>query len=355
MYLAQEFDAVAAGRPFISANRRRIVAPDIRSRVYGYLATAPVAAPGFRTDGEWVWPDQLAEHLRTTGAAPQEQLYRHQRERYFLLPDTVPEESLREAARACASPAVPDPPPWQEWAYLAAYPESGGPPVELLRTFAREDGSLDVSQYYSHGWDKSYLMQRVREGTTKLTLATIADRPAAALNDELCSASHAYRLSAGRESQPGEGPLRLARVFDGQSPSGAPWFSPNRLRLPEPVRRRRIAAYLTAGRLVVRAAGRMADPLSGSDEPVVPLNYRTDGTWVWQEALAYYLLTRGAAPELEFLCHIEERGFAPATGVSDDCGIGRGPVGHGGSRAAAGANGHDVLPGPGRRRVPGLG
>jgi hypothetical protein len=58
--------------------------------------------------------------------------------------------------------------------------------------------------------------------------------------------------------------------------------------------------------------------LSDTDEPVLPLTYRTDGTWVWQEALAYYVISRGVAPELEFLCHIEANGYQLPTTVDDD-------------------------------------
>jgi hypothetical protein len=60
----------------------------------------------------------------------------------------------------------------------------------------------------------------------------------------------------------------------------------------------------------VRAAGGMVDPLAPSGD-LVPLSFRTDGRWIWQDALAHYLRTRGVAPELEFLCHIEEQGYVP--------------------------------------------
>ena len=318
VFLAQEFDAVEDGQPYISVNRRRIFRPDTRSRVYGYLATAPVAAPGFRSDGEWVWPERLAEHVRTQGAAPQEQLYEHMRQRYFLLPDAVSEEALWEATRARTGPAVPDPPPETQGEFHAGRQVGGGPQRQLLRVYPRADGSTGASQYAASGWYPSYWFKQIQEGAATNTLTAVSPRQAAELADELCNGARAFYVQEARESEPGDGLLRLARVFDGQSPSGAPWFSPGRLRLPEQVRRRRMADYLTRGRLVVRATGMAADPLSGSDQPVVPLNYRTDGTWVWQEALAYCLLSRGAAPELEFLCHIEERGFAPPTHVPDE-------------------------------------
>src|SRR5690606_2352302 len=59
-------------------------------------------------------------------------------------------------------------------------------------------------------------------------------------------------------------------------------------------------------------------PLSDSDEAVVPLGYRTDGVWVWPEGLAYYVQTRGVAPELALLTHIESRASRPPAEVSPE-------------------------------------
>jgi hypothetical protein len=131
--------------------------------------------------------------------------------------------------------------------------------------------------------------------------------------DEACARRHDRLLREAAESDPPAGPPRLARVFDGASPSGQPWFSPLRLRIPPSDRRERVAAYLAAGRLAVRVTGRSPDPLNLDGGPVVPLHLRTDGVWVWQEALVHYVRTYGVAPELALLCHIEERGGqAPA-------------------------------------------
>jgi hypothetical protein len=316
--LAQEFDAVENGQPYVSVNRRRIFTPDTRSRMYGYLATARVAAPGFRTDGTWVWPERIAEQARAHGVAPQDQLFEHMRERYFLLPDEVSEDALWDAAVACSGPATAEPPPEWEWTYYASYLDPDAPAARLYRSRLQPDGSTREQRSYGMGWHASYRREVAQQGFVEVEPTPVSGRIAAQISNQLCDKVHASLLDEARESVPANGLLRLARVFDGQSPSGAPWFSPGRLRLPEGVRRQRIAAYLTSGRLVVRAAGLAADPLVESGQPVVALNYRTDGTWVWQEALAYYVLTRGAAPELEFLCHLEERGLMPAADVPDE-------------------------------------
>jgi hypothetical protein len=316
--LASEFDDTEDGQGFISVRRKRIAAPDTRSRLYGYLATAPLATPGFRTDGYWVWPERLAEYVREYGIAPQEQLYQHLRQRYFLLPDDVGENALWEAAVASAAPAVPDPAPDQHWSYHASYDGPDATATDLFRTATRPDGVAVEYRYASGGWQRSHRTELVERGVVPGRLEPVSGRVAADIVNQLSDRRHAGALAEARETVAPPGQLRLARLFDGVGPDGDAWFSPARLRLPEPVRRQRIATYLNGGRLVMRVAGQLPDPWSGSDERVVPLNYRTDGTWVWSDALAYYLLRRGIAPELDFLCHIESTGYAGPPPVADE-------------------------------------
>jgi hypothetical protein len=317
--LAQEFDAESDGQTFISAHRRRLIAPDTRSRVYGYLATAPAAAPGYRTDGAWVWPETLSDQVLSRGAAPQDQLLRHMREQYFLLPEALHPGAIEQAAEAARGPATPDPPP-PAGTFIGRFTDGDTAPISLLHLIRRDDGSAMEYCYFQDGWGLSDFLKRKREQPQTMAdeLLEISERAAAELIDRLTDAAHHDRRERARESDDTSAPLRLARVFDGENPSGSPWFSPGRLRIPEPVRRERLAAYLSGGRLVVRATGRMVDPLDPSRGPVVPLSYRTDGTWVWQEALAYYVRSRGVAPEMALLCHIEERGYAPVTDVPND-------------------------------------
>jgi hypothetical protein len=321
VYLAQEYDAVADGALYLSPRRTRLIAPDLRARMTGYLATAPLAGPGFRTDGVWVWPEALADHVRVQGARPQEQLFEHMREHWFLLPDSVSDEDLAEAARVSQGPVTPDPPsPYvDDRFYLGERPGQSAHPL-LLWHFRGEQGNVYERLYTMDGWTRSTRLadKRTRPDRDPWEYREITETAAAAVNTDKCNRNTRAVLTVAEETVPGGRGPRVARVFDGASPAGAPWFSPGRLRIPESSRRRRLANYLSAARLVIRAAGLVTDPMDPERGPVVPLGYRTDGTWVWQEAMAYYVLRHGVAPELELLCHIEARGYRLPDEVSTD-------------------------------------
>jgi len=112
--------------------------------------------------------------------------------------------------------------------------------------------------------------------------------------------------------------LRVAAVFDRTDASGRPWFSPFRRRVVDRAERERLADYLRGAPLALRAAGFEVDPRDPGRGPVVPLGYRTDGEWVWQEASGYYLLTYGVAPEDALLAHIEQHDHTPPAQLPDD-------------------------------------
>jgi hypothetical protein len=61
--------------------------------------------------------------------------------------------------------------------------------------------------------------------------------------------------------------------------------------------------------MVVRTTGRDVDRIDPARGQVVPLSFRTDGHWVWSDALGYYVAEHGIAPELEFLRHIAARDY----------------------------------------------
>jgi hypothetical protein len=48
--------------------------------------------------------------------------------------------------------------------------------------------------------------------------------------------------------------------------------------------------------------GDVVDPEAGS---VVPMSFRTDGTWIWTDTVEYYLSRHQLAPDAELITHIE--------------------------------------------------
>jgi hypothetical protein len=111
--------------------------------------------------------------------------------------------------------------------------------------------------------------------------------------------------------------LRVAAVFDGEV-EGVPFFTPDRVRVIDPDERAALLRYLNEAPLVVRAPGLELDPLDPGRGPAVPVGYRSDGIWVWQEATVYYLAERWIAPEDDLLHHIEQRGYVPPAELSDE-------------------------------------
>ncbi|MFC4003897.1 ferredoxin [Prauserella oleivorans] len=115
-----------------------------------------------------------------------------------------------------------------------------------------------------------------------------------------------WRQRAGLPPAPGAGELRTPRVYDGLDAAGRPVV--NRPALP-PEERERVLGYLEQAPVVLAARSYDADVFDPDRAPEVPLTFRTDGTWVWPGAVAYYLREHGVAPDPELAAHIRARGF----------------------------------------------
>lgn len=99
-----------------------------------------------------------------------------------------------------------------------------------------------------------------------------------------------------------EAPMRLARVFDGADPDHGPFFDPDHPRLDGPDAER-ILAYLRAGEPVLNTPGAMDDVLDVHRPAAVPVGFRSDGRWVWPEAVSYYLERHHLAPDPALAAH----------------------------------------------------
>jgi hypothetical protein len=227
----------------------------------------------------------------------------------------VPPALLAEAVEASVGPATPSPPHARATYLSATFVTPDGEPrvAHVLRRIRGADGSVaDEMTMPGLVWRRSDLLSADAAQIYDLALSDISPERAGLLLDELCAREHAEELRFTHgvvDEQAAPIHPQLARVFDHTAANGRPYFSPSRLRIVERERRGWILDYLTRAPLALRSLGRAPDPLAGDRRPVMPLGYRTDGVWVWQEAVGHYLRTRGIAPEFALLSHIESNAY----------------------------------------------
>ncbi|WP_425388723.1 hypothetical protein [Amycolatopsis jejuensis] len=101
--------------------------------------------------------------------------------------------------------------------------------------------------------------------------------------------------------------MRTPRVYDGLDDAGHPVVEREPL---SPEERERVLAYLDDAPVILASRSNDTDAFDPSRTDVVPLNFRTDGRWVWPGAVAYYLRVHEIAPDPELVAHIRAAGFA---------------------------------------------
>ncbi|GAA2025162.1 hypothetical protein GCM10009839_23960 [Catenulispora yoronensis] len=104
---------------------------------------------------------------------------------------------------------------------------------------------------------------------------------------------------------------RLAKVFDGAT-DGVPYYKPDHPRLT-PTERGPVLAYLNAGAPLLMTTASEPDIVDPARGEVVPMSFRTDGEWIWNDALTYYIEEYGLAPEPDFLAAMESARWACPT------------------------------------------
>jgi hypothetical protein len=97
-------------------------------------------------------------------------------------------------------------------------------------------------------------------------------------------------------------PLRLAAVYD-EGPEDTPALAADRPRLTD-LDRAVVADLLAGGTLVLSTTALLDDILDPARQRRVPMNFRTDGAWVWSDAIGYYVREHGIAPVAPLLEHL---------------------------------------------------
>jgi len=103
--------------------------------------------------------------------------------------------------------------------------------------------------------------------------------------------------------------IQLAAVFDEFDSEAGPSFHRNHPSLSGS-EAERVAAYLYEGEPLLITSGLMDDVVDNSQECCVPMSLRTDGTWIWNEASAYYAEEHRLQPHAELLAHIRSNDYA---------------------------------------------
>jgi hypothetical protein len=99
-------------------------------------------------------------------------------------------------------------------------------------------------------------------------------------------------------------------VFDGADPETGPRFDTGHVRLAAD-ERAVVAGYLYGAEAVMYTTATMVDVMEPERGEVVPLSFRTDGEYVWPEAVAYYVDQHGLAPCSRLLDAIRSAGYQP--------------------------------------------
>ncbi|WP_185922040.1 hypothetical protein [Streptomyces sp. WAC06614] len=106
--------------------------------------------------------------------------------------------------------------------------------------------------------------------------------------------------------------FRTAAVFDLVHPETGPGFAEDHPVVEDLALRALLLERLAAGLPVLLSPALMHDVRNPAAGAVVPLNFRTDGAWIWTDTIAYYLEAYGLAPEPELLAHLSAPDYRPA-------------------------------------------
>ncbi|HEY5836677.1 hypothetical protein [Streptomyces sp.] len=98
--------------------------------------------------------------------------------------------------------------------------------------------------------------------------------------------------------------FQLAAVFDLVDPVTGPGFTDEHTVIHDPDRLGLLVERLNAGTAVLMTPTLMDDVVDPARTAVVPMNFRTDGRWIWTDTVTYYLEQYGLAPEPDLLAHL---------------------------------------------------
>ncbi|XVV16080.1 hypothetical protein ACQP2X_17520 [Actinoplanes sp. CA-131856] len=104
-------------------------------------------------------------------------------------------------------------------------------------------------------------------------------------------------------------PISVARVFDSYDPVLGGQFAVDHPVLADGEEPAKVLAFLEGGAVLLATTAHEPDAFDAEAGPVVPISFRTDGHWIWTDAVAYYLRTYALSPDEELLAWMREHEF----------------------------------------------
>lgn len=95
---------------------------------------------------------------------------------------------------------------------------------------------------------------------------------------------------------------RVARVYDGCD-GGRPWFDAEHAVIVDAQERAELTDLTRRGEIVLHSATLLRDEITG-EEGAVPGDLRSNGSWIWSDAVTYYLDNHWIAPDPELIAHL---------------------------------------------------
>ncbi|MBO4209038.1 hypothetical protein [Micromonospora echinofusca] len=103
--------------------------------------------------------------------------------------------------------------------------------------------------------------------------------------------------------------IEHASVFDIVDPVRGAMFAPEHPKVTDPAIRDALLRYLDSGFPLMHTTATIHDVVDTSRGAVVPLNFRTDGIWIWSDVVSYYLREHHLRPDDELVAHAEQHGW----------------------------------------------
>jgi hypothetical protein len=102
--------------------------------------------------------------------------------------------------------------------------------------------------------------------------------------------------------------INVAAIFDEVDSETGPHFDTDHPRLAKD-EADKVAKYLYSGEPLLVTTERMDDVVDPALTYSVPMSFRTDGTWIWTEAAAYYVERHLLEPDAGLLAHLRSNDY----------------------------------------------